>query len=179
MALRIPRRLKTEVAASFRFFSIERHEMDTPGHVTHTFNFHDWVSVVAIDEAGDFVLVRQHRHGVNQVTVEVAGGIIDAGEDPREAGIRELLEETGYGGGEVESLGFVHPNAAMQANRCFFFLARGVKRVAEIKTDHEESTEAVVLSRDAVRKALDDGSISHALAVVALERALRLDASKP
>jgi ADP-ribose diphosphatase len=172
MALVIPRRRRTETVGRFGFFEVDRHRMDAEGHETHTIRTRDWVTVAAITEAGEWVLVRQHRHGVDAITIETAGGILEHGEDPAAAALRELREETGYAADRVESLGAVHPNPAVQDNRCHLFLARGVRLAGETDCDEHESTEAVLMTRDEVKTALAEQKITHALTVLALERAL-------
>ncbi|HVY46925.1 MAG TPA: NUDIX hydrolase [Minicystis sp.] len=170
-------RRSSEVAARFAFFDVERHTDVPEGEagrerVAYTLKFADWVAVAAVTEDGRFVLVRQHRHGVGHETLETAGGIVDPGEAPAEAAARELREESGFAGASIEPLGFVHPNAAMQDNRCFLFLVRGAREVAPVETDEFESTEPVLLTRGELERALEEGSVSHVLSVVALERAL-------
>ena len=56
----------------------------------------DWAVVVARTKAGKLVLVRQFRWGSDELSWELPGGIVERGEDPVEAGLRELREETGY-----------------------------------------------------------------------------------
>ncbi|HRP04830.1 MAG TPA: NUDIX hydrolase, partial [Opitutaceae bacterium] len=63
--------------------------------VIHTL---DWVNVVATTPDHRMVLVRQFRYGINAPSLEIPGGIIEEGEDPIKAGLRELQEETGYVG---------------------------------------------------------------------------------
>lgn len=180
MALIIPRRRSSETAAQFGRLSVQRHEVAAEGGPTYevvTLPLPDWVVVAAVTEAGQFVLVRQHRHGIDGVTIEPAGGIIDPGEEPAESALRELREETGYDAPAVEPLGWVHPNAALQTNRCFLYLARDARELpaaerAGVHNDEHESTEAVLIARSEVEAALMDGRISHALGVLCLERAL-------
>ncbi|WP_437479514.1 NUDIX hydrolase [Sorangium sp. So ce1014] len=181
MGITIPRRHASAVAGTFGPLAVHRHEVVAAGapYPVFTLELADWISVAAITDAGEFVLVRQHRHGLDAVTIETAGGIVDPGEEPAAAAPRELLEETGYAAGSLEALGWVHPNPALQANRCFLYLARGARRVGEPLGDEHESTEAVVMSADEVTAAMQDGRISHVIAVVTLLRALAAATSAP
>ena len=85
----------------------------------------DWVNVLPLTADGDAVLIRQMRFGVDAITLEIPGGVIDAGEEPIVGAQRELREETGYGGGEWRSLGVAHPNPAIQTNQVHMFVGGG------------------------------------------------------
>jgi ADP-ribose pyrophosphatase len=176
MGITIPRRRASAVAGSFGPLAVHRHEVvaNGPEYTCFTVELSDWVSIAALTDSGQFVLVRQHRHGVDAVTIETAGGIIDPGEEPAAAALRELQEETGYAATEIESLGWLHPNPALQSNRCHLFLARGAREIGRPQGDEHESTEAVVMDAAGVAIALRDGRISHALSAVTLERTLAL-----
>lgn len=63
------------------------------------------VAVLALTPAGDVVLVQQFRPGPGAVVLDLPGGIVDPGESVDQAAVRELLEETGYRAGPVESAG--------------------------------------------------------------------------
>lgn len=155
--------------------TVLEHEVAYPGARSHpalTLELFDWVSIAAITEDGSFVLVEQYRHGVDDLTLEPAGGIVDEGEDPAVAALRELTEETGYEAASAEPLGWVHPNPALQGNRSFFYLARGVRLTGDPQQHDDERTRVVVLGRAQLQEALDDGRISHALGVLCLTRAL-------
>jgi len=172
--IHIPRRITSTLAGRFGPIGVERHEVEAGGdpYDCYTIQLADWVAVAAVTEDGQLVLVRQHRHGLDAVTVEVAGGIIDPGEAPDVAALRELREETGYAAEALEPLGWVHPNPALQANRCFLYLAIGARRVGPPQGDEHESVEPVLMTPDDAAAAVRDGRITHALAVVTLERTL-------
>ena len=69
--------------------------------------------VVATTTDNDVILVRQYRHGIQEVVLEVPGGVVDEGESPEEAAVRELQEETGFAAGSVRLLGKMMPNPAI------------------------------------------------------------------
>lgn len=169
-----PERLSSRIVGRYDVFDVERHELAREGGGTwtvHTMRMPSWVTVAAVTADGRFVLVRQHRHGVDREMLETPGGIVDPGEQPAAAALRELREETGYSGSVAEPLGWVHPNPALQDNRCYLFLARGVVEAGAPEVHDDERTEPVLLAPDAVKAAIDEGEIVHALPLVALCRA--------
>ncbi len=126
-----------------------------------------WVNVVALTKDGQLVLVRQERHGVEATTLEIPGGMVDEGEEPAQAALRELAEETGYVGRVAEPLGWVHPNPALQANRCHTFLVRDVE-AGPPHPDEEEDIEVSTVPLAHARELVRRGEITHALVVAAL-----------
>jgi ADP-ribose pyrophosphatase len=175
MAIPIPRRKKSEVAFDTGRLRVERHQLEGEPEDAlpwFTLGFSDWGVIAATTQDGRFVLVRQHRQGVNDLTIETAGGVLEPGEDPAAAALRELREETGWEAASAEPLGWVHPNAALQGNRCHLFLATGATPVPGWSPDASEITEPVLFTEAEVRRALASGGITHAFAVLALERAL-------
>lgn len=128
----------------------------------------DWVNVVALTVDHQLVLVRQFRYGSNDFSLEVPGGVVDPGEDPVAAGVRELGEETGFTGGPAIRLGTVHPNPAMQSNRCHLILVPEARRSATLAWDPDEEFEILTVPvEDAYARAYR-GEITHALTLDAL-----------
>lgn len=134
--------------------------------------FDAWANVVAITKKNEVVLVRQYRHGVQEISLELPGGVVDAGEDPLEGAKRELLEETGYGGGSILEVGRIYPNPAIQQNTLYCYLATDVEWVGEQDLDDSEEIEVELVPLDAVIEMVQQGKLLHALNVAVLFKVL-------
>lgn len=134
----------------------------------------DWINIVALTRDQESVMVRQYRFGIEACTLETPGGMVDEGETPLEAAQRELLEETGYESDEWSYLGAVEPNPAFHPHLCHHFLARNVKRVAELDLGPGEAIEIEICDLERLRAAIHDGSLRHSLALSALTRVFPL-----
>lgn len=128
----------------------------------------DWVNVVALTPAGALVLVRQFRFGVDEFSLEIPGGVMEAGEDPVAAGLRELREETGFVGKNARLLGRVHPNPAIQSNTCHLVFVEDAVQTEEFEWDEHEEIEVTTRPADEVLALARSGAITHALVLDAL-----------
>jgi 8-oxo-dGTP pyrophosphatase MutT (NUDIX family) len=105
----------------------------------HVIELADWVNVVAISASGHMLLVEQYRHAVGGTLLEIPAGHVDPQEALEAAARRELLEETGYGGGTWHALGALHPAASRFTNQVHAFLAMGVTRLAPPVEEESEN----------------------------------------
>lgn len=131
-------------------------------------NAPSWVVAVALTPEGQLAFVNQFRFGIDGFSLELPGGVVDPGEDPVAAGVRELAEETGFVGGPALLLGSVHPNPAIQSNRCHFILVEQAVRAAGTDWDPDEEIEISTIPVADAFAAARSGRITHALTLNAL-----------
>lgn len=165
---------ETEVLAETSIFTLKRSRVENPrtgvGFSAFTLDCPDWVNVIAFDKTGGVILVRQFRHGVEASTLEIPGGMVDPGETHTQAGVRELLEETGYAPGRVVELGYVAAQPAFQNNRCHTILALECVRTAELNLDHGEDLTVEVRPLAEVERMMASHEIDHGLVLAAFMR---------
>ena len=143
-------------------------EVELPnGHVIpeyYVFEYPDWVNVIAIAEDGRMVLVRQYRHGIGRVSYEIPAGVLEPSDASPLAGAqRELLEETGFGGGEWTELMQVSGNAAAYNNITHCYLAQGVRPLTTPNLDEGEDLTFDLVDRETVRQMLMQGEFIQSL----------------
>jgi len=129
----------------------------------YVLEYPDWVNVIAITSEGQIVLERQYRHGLGKTCYELPCGVIEEGETPLEAARRELLEETGYAGGQWFDWMTLTGNASSTNNLTHSFLATGVEKVAGQSLDATEDIVVSLHSPEFVRDLLVDNQILQSL----------------
>ena len=130
----------------------------------YVLEYPDWVNVIAVTTSGDFVLIRQYRHGLGETRFEIPAGVIDPTDaDAEAAGRRELLEETGFGGGQWTLLTVLSGNASTTNNLCHCFVAEGVEKVDSQHLEATEDIEVVLLKGDEVLRLLQNDEIKQSL----------------
>jgi 8-oxo-dGTP pyrophosphatase MutT (NUDIX family) len=102
--------------------------------------------------------------------LEIPGGLVDPGDDPVAAALRELREETGYTADLAGPLGYVHPNPAIQNNRCYTYLAHHCLPAGDPQQDEKEDISVVLIPLSDIPRMIRDGVITHALVIAAFYR---------
>jgi 8-oxo-dGTP pyrophosphatase MutT (NUDIX family) len=134
----------------------------------------DWVNVLPITPDQEVVFVRQYRHGSDDLSLEIPGGMVDPGEAPIVSAARECLEESGFRASDLKSLGVLNPNPAVFNNQLHTFVAEDVVIEADIQNTATEQTEVVLVPVADLTSYLLDGRIDHALVAATLWRYLYL-----
>src|SRR5882724_1890722 len=162
-------RLDSQLIADCQVFRVRRDISVDPrndvGHDFYVIEAPDWINVIPITRDGYVVLIEQHRHGTNEVTLEIPGGMVDAGESPVNAAGRELLEETGFSSRQIELLGRTRPNPAIQNNWLHSFVAWNCEFSQEPELDGSEHIAVRLVPLADISQLFATGAIDHALVV--------------
>ena len=132
----------------------------------------DWANAFALTKEGEVVMVKQYRHGIGEVGIELCGGVIEENESWQDGMRRELLEETGYAFETMEYLGKISPNPSTTNNWVHMFLATGGIKVAEQNLDESEDVEVLLMSIDEVKQLVKENKIAQSLHVTSIFYAL-------
>jgi 8-oxo-dGTP pyrophosphatase MutT (NUDIX family) len=125
-------------------------------------------AVVPVTEEGGVVLVRQWRQPVGGFTLELPGGGVDEGKDPREAARRELLEETGYRAEDLSHLVSVRTSPGRSTEVCHLFRCKAVRQASGPRPEPTEFVSAVELPLAAAVGKVYSGEITAATSVLGL-----------
>jgi 8-oxo-dGTP pyrophosphatase MutT (NUDIX family) len=139
----------------------------------HVVESPNWALVLCFTEAGAVAMVRQYRHGIGRMSLELPAGAIDSGEEPEEAARRELLEETGLEADEWSLLGRCAPDPTRHTNYAYMFAARGARLVAEPVFDETEEMEVVYFKPTELLAEVDRGTVVHGTHLTAIYLAYR------
>jgi 8-oxo-dGTP pyrophosphatase MutT (NUDIX family) len=165
-------RLQDKVLSETRILTLmevlDRSPYTAKEHTFCAIDCPDWVNLVPVTEQREIVMIRQYRHGSQQVTLEIPGGMIDAGEMPAAAAKRECQEETGHIVDHIVSLGVLNPNPALFGNRLHTFYGHVVDVDDKTHLSDTEKTEVELVDISRIRGYLMDGTIDHALVCATL-----------
>lgn len=146
------------------------------GHTIEEFHLIEgphWTGVLPLTPDGKVVLVRQYRHGIGAISLELPAGVIEPEEPAESAARRELLEETGYAAPTFHDLGSFSTEPARHGTRAHFFVAIGAERVAQPRPEQSEVIEVELHDARALLALIDSGEILHGVHVAAILLAIR------
>ena len=118
------------------------------------------VLVVPITEKGEFLLVRQYKHGADEIITEFPAGFVDEGENLEEAAHREFEEETGYSSQNLQLLSTIYANPTKAVGKISIYLAKNAVQNKKVNFDENEDIEVLLKSRDEIIQMIKGGEIS-------------------
>jgi ADP-ribose pyrophosphatase len=127
----------------------------------------DCVTVVALDEQDNVLLVRQFRHAVGKSLLEIPAGGVDPGEEPIDAVRRELQEETGFLPRKIEKLGGFYSVPGYGTEYLYCFLATDLMPSRLVAEDTED-IELVRVACDEIPGLIASGEICDAKSIAGL-----------
>jgi len=129
--------------------------------------------IVPVTPEGTILFVRQYRHGVQKVLLELpAGHFHSPKESAAVAARRELEEETGYQTQDWTPLGILYDNPPKDTNGIHVFLAQNIHHVSQQNLDITEDIELVFIPLAQVMDAVFEGNLCVAGTIAALVLAL-------
>jgi 8-oxo-dGTP pyrophosphatase MutT (NUDIX family) len=140
----------------------------------YVFEYPPWVSVLALTPEQNVVLIKQYRHGIRQVILELPGGAVDEQDASiLDAAQRELREETGYAAEEWREIGTFCTSPHNHTNTGHCFLAFGARYATAPQREPSEHIEVVLMSLDEFLERAYQGELRHSHHLAALFFAVR------
>ena len=129
----------------------------------YVLEYPDWVNMVGITEQNELLVIKQYRHGAGMLSLEIPAGTMEPGENPVDAAIREMLEETGYAFDHIEEIATLYANPATSGNVTYTYLMTGGRKVQEQALDDHEEIDVYLVPLPEAKKMLLDNRFSQAL----------------
>ena len=125
----------------------------------------NWVLILARTVEGNWVMTEQYRHGTGKIALEFPAGILNKGETPEQAALRELQEECAYAGdaGNTKFIGTFPVNPDRHRGVFHVVFIDGVKKAGSTNFDSTEEIETRELSDKDLQKKMADGTFNHPL----------------
>lgn len=128
----------------------------------------DIATVLPITADQQVVFVRQYRHGVNEILLELPAGTFNPQEEPLAVAKRELAEETGYAAERWEQIAAFYNDPVKQNNRIYLFKAQPVRLAGQQQLDITEDIEVVLKPIADIPALIASGQICVAGTITAL-----------
>lgn len=161
---------KTELLLSLPIFDIQKNTSKSQNGISgqyYVLDAPEWCIIIP-EINDDFLMVKQWRHGINELSIEFPGGVVDKNELPENAAKRELLEETGFITNKITKIGELNPNPALFNNKVHIFLAQDLQQQSKQNLDEDEFINFLTIPKNEVIKNLGTPQFPHALMCTAM-----------
>lgn len=125
------------------------------------------VALIPFDADGNVVMVRQYRHPLGRILLEIPAGTLNPNEDPDVCAVRELQEETGYKPGRLEKIGGIYLAPGYSSEYIYLYIATELSD-SRLAMDEDEFIEIVRLPLEEALKRIGTGEIADSKTISAL-----------
>lgn len=156
--------ITSELVFNNQWCQVRQDEVELPnGKVIEDFFVNvrpDIVLVLAVTPQREIVFVRQYRHGVSEILLELpAGSFNSQSETSQRAAARELEEETGYVAEQMIHLATLYDNPVKDTNKVYLFLAEDAQPTGTQQLDVTEDVEIILIPVEKVLERISTGEI--------------------
>ena len=124
-------------------------------------------AALAVLDDGRILMVRQYRNSIERETLEIPAGGLNPGEDPKDAAVRELKEETGYIAGHAEKLLSLYTTVAFSNEKIHIYLATELKRSVQ-NLDEDEFVDVEAYTPEQLVAFIREGRIEDSKTISAV-----------
>jgi 8-oxo-dGTP pyrophosphatase MutT (NUDIX family) len=140
----------------------------------YVMEYPEWVAALALTKDNKVILVKQYRHALGKVCIELPGGCVDAADKDFEHAIRrEFLEETGYRFEKAEYLGQTSANPSTNSNSLHMFLLTEGELVQQQQLDANEEIDVLVVDFEEFKTMLVENKFVQSMHVTTIFYALQ------
>ncbi len=162
--------ITSEIGFSGKLLTVKRDEVLLPNgrrSIRETIQQIPAVGILAITKDDHIVLVKQYRHAIGRTILEIAAGKIDDNEEPIQCAFRELKEETGYMASSMHHLTTFYTSPGSTNGTLHLYEAQGLTK-GDISLDSDEFVELVLVTKEEVCAAIENGDICDAKTIIAI-----------
>jgi ADP-ribose pyrophosphatase len=162
--------LSTKRIYSGRIVTLDLNEVELPDgqhQMREVIRHPGAAALIALDNQNRILLVRQFRSAAALVMSEIPAGLLNMGEDPMQAAVRELQEETGYKPGKIEPLGGFYAAPGYTTEYIHLFVATELVE-SRLPADVDEFIEVDHVTLESAVTMIEQGEISDAKTIIAL-----------
>lgn len=134
----------------------------------YVLEYPNWVNMVGITADNQIIVIKQYRHAAEDILLEIPAGMIEEGEDPQAAAVREMLEETGYAFDQIEEIAVLYPNPATSKNVTYTYLMQGGKKIQGQDLDETEEIDVFLIAIEEAKELLLQNKFGQSLHASAL-----------
>ena len=125
------------------------------------------VGILALTENGSVLLVRQYRYAVGEETLEVCAGLVERGEEPRNAAVREMQEELGFKPGKLTEIGRFYASPGFCTELLILYLAEELTP-SRLPQDDDENVSVVEVPLEDIPRRMAEGTFRDSKTFAAL-----------